>query len=194
MKPVILLVHGIGTFDKGQKSMLPLQQKLAGDGYDARIVSYGFVFLPTTNRTAVLALQNAIKPFNDAGRPVIVCGYSNGGWAAVQAAETGSKIDHLVLVSPALHKRHAFPEIVTSARVFYSRGDYVLTFARFRRWLRKKIPYISTPHGWGEMGRVGYEGTDVRVTNYKLARSVRHWWYKSATSVNKVADVIKQLK
>lgn len=194
MKPVILLVHGINATDKGRRSMRPLQQKLVAEGCDARIVYYGLVLLPTTNITAVRKLQTTIKPFNEEGRPVIVCGYSNGGWAAVQAAETGLKIDHLVLVSPTLHKRHAIPEGVKSAHVFYSRGDYVLHFARFRRWLRKKIPCISKPHGWGEMGRVGYEGNDRRVTNHTMDRSVRHWWYKDTASVTKVASVIKQLK
>jgi pimeloyl-ACP methyl ester carboxylesterase len=184
MKPVIL-VHGIRSLNKGLRTMSPLRDVLAARGRAAEIVSYGYVLIPLTNAPAMAAVMRAVK------KPAVVVGYSNGAWAAVQAAEMGEPIEHLVLVSPALNRSHAFPEGVKKVDVFYNPDDVPVRLARWWRNITRVLPWRwDNAHGWGDMGRTGYVGKDPRVTNHRLPRNVGHAWFQSPDAIAQVADAV----
>ena len=169
----------------GLRTMSPLRDVLAARGCRAEIVSYGYVLIPLTNAQATAAVMRAVK------KPAVVVGYSNGAWAAVQAAEMGEPIEHLVLVSPALHRSHAFPEGVKKVDVFYNPGDLPVRLARWWRTITQIFPWRwGNPHGWGDMGRAGYAGKDPRVTNHRLPRNVGHAWFRSPDAIAQVANAV----
>jgi hypothetical protein len=148
-------------------------------------VAYGYVLIPISNSQALNAVLEAVKP-GDA-----VVGYSNGAWACVQAAEMGAEIRHLILVSPALHKSHAFPEHIQRIDVFYDPDDTPVLLARWWRKFTRIFPWRwRKPHGWGEMGRTGYVGSDPRVHNHRLPKGTGHLWFKSADAIVRVANTV----
>ena len=185
---MVKLIHGIRSLAKGSRTMGPLQKELDARMIVSEIVTYGYILVPITNGKAVQAVLDEIKGLSS---PVLV-GYSNGAWAAVQAAETGAPVDHLVLVSPALHKGHEFPGHIRRIDVFYSGGDFPTRAAKWWRWVVNWLPWRwDAPHDWGEMGRTGYTGADPRVRNHPLPSSVGHSWYASPGAVARVADIVE---
>lgn len=185
MKTQVKLVHGIRALNKGQTTLSSLRDVLHARGCDVEIVSYGYVFVPLTNSRAINAIVEAVE---DAA---VVVGYSNGAWGAVQAAEMGEPIEHLVLVSPALHKSHAFPSHIKRIDVFYCEEDVPVRLGKMWRWVTSIMPWRwRKPHGWGEMGRTGYVGNDRRVRNHKLPNKVGHAWFNDADAVIAVANVV----
>jgi len=181
----VKLVHGIRSLNKGRATMRGLRDVLRARGRDAQIVAYGYVLVPLSNSRAINAVQEAVKPGD------VVVGYSNGAWAAVQAAEMGSQIRHLVLVSPALHKSHAFPEHIDRIDVLFDPDDTPVLLARWWRKFTRIFPWRwRKPHGWGEMGRTGYVGNDPRVHNHRLPKGTGHGWFASADAIVRVANVV----
>lgn len=194
MKPNVFLIHGIRTKDKGAASMKKLGSYLKDAFCRVQLVSYGYVLIPINNKRAVKALIKQLKQNTNPNRKNVVIGYSNGAWAAVQVAEMGYRIDHLVLISPALHKSHAIPEHVSRVDVYYSSGDRVVeagkawsTFANILPWNWK---IFGAPHEWGTMGRYGYTGNDPRIHNHKMGEDVGHFWYKDNLLVKSIASQI----
>ena len=185
----VLLVHGIRFKDKTVFDKL--LEELKRLGVDAELVDYGYVLLPITNKKAVRTLQDAVKPYWN--RRLMVLGYSNGAWTAVQGAETGLNIRQLFLVNAALNVRHEIPGQVEKADVYFSSGDVATRFARFRRQVSRILPWRwNRPHGWGSMGTVGYKGDDARVTNHEMPRDVRHTFYEDGDQVKRIAEHIAQ--
>lgn len=192
MAPVVLMVHGIASHT-GNRHFKALKSKLDAAGVESHIVNYGFILLPITNQIAVGVVQRAAHKYQQEGRPVILVGYSNGAWTSVQVSETGYDVKDLVLISPALHARHAIPEEVESTHVYYSKGDVAVRFAKFRRIIRQILCFWQEPHGWGEMGRTGYQGKDGRVTNHQMDRKVGHQWFMFDEVVEEIADLVTNL-
>lgn len=189
----LYLVHGIRAADKGTKSMGGLRRKLMEKFSFVKQVSYGYVLIPITNKKAVRAIINSIENVDNHDE-VIVVAYSNGCWAAVQAAEMGYKIDHLVLISPALHKSHAIPEHVKRVDVYYCPGDNIVELGGIYRRLINLLPWnwsiFGDPHDWGAMGKYGYVGNDLRIHNWKMPRDTSHFWYKYKYIVNGISSQI----
>jgi hypothetical protein len=183
---VIRLAHGIRELVPGAH-MRPLLSALLTQGLPAALIVYGYVLIPVTNRRAVRTIINATQP-GDA-----LVGYSNGAWAAVQAAELGAPARALHLVSPALHARHAFPEHLERVYVYHSSGDRAVRLGRAWRRLTRFLPWRwATPHGWGAMGRTGYRGADPRVINVDLGRDVGHSWFNHEAAVQQIARHIHE--
>ena len=186
----IKLVHGIRSLNKGKKTMSGLRDVLRARGHrTVQIVAYGYVLVPLTNSRAINAVMESVEPGD------VVVGYSNGAWAAVQAAEMGLRIRHLVLVSPALHKSHAFPENVDRIDVLYDPDDTPTRIAKWWRKLTGIFPWRwRNPHGWGEMGRTGYVGNDSRVFNTRLPKGTGHGWFADADAIVRVANAVEVKK
>lgn len=183
---VVKLVHGIRALNKGLGTMRGLRDVLRARGREAKIVEYGYVLVPVTNRKAVSAVMAGVEP----GDTVVA--YSNGAWASVQAAELGKQMTHLVLVSPALHKGHAFPDHIHRIDVFYDPDDVPTRLAKWWRKFTGIFPWRwGSPHGWGEMGRTGYSGTDPRVRNHRLPKNTGHTWFRSADATIQIANAVQ---
>lgn len=82
-------------------------------------------------------------------------GHSNGCAILVEATKRTDKIKTLILINPALDADTIFPESVERVLVYHNKTDDVVTMSKWLPW-----------HVWGEMGRVGYRGNDIRVTNF----------------------------
>lgn len=184
---MVKLIHGILAREGGRASMGALKKALSRMGIESEIVHYGFIFIPVTNAWAVRAVLKALE---DDPQPTIVA-YSNAGWASVQAAELGANIQHLIVVSPALHTGHEFPGNIETIDVFYSPDDDVVLGGRLWRWITSILPWRwANPHGWGTMGRSGYLGEDPRVRNHRLPSGVGHFWFTDAQAVEQVAQCV----
>lgn len=198
----IFLIHGIRAKDIFHTNMDVIKDMLGLKKIKSKIIYYGYVLLPTSNRKAVKETTKVLRDYkqrheNEGTSDIdnIVVGYSNGAWTAVQVAENGCDIDRLVLISPALHQSHAFPEKIKSIDVFYCEEDYVLWLAKLRRLFRYLLPWLwDEPIGWGEMGRVGYVGDDPRVTNHRMPDETKHKFYKDKNVIEKIVDVITRRK
>src|SRR5690554_4102015 len=153
-KQHIFLVHGIRAKDKGAASMGRLAKKLSLWFDSVHKISYGYVLIPINNKKAVQSIVERIQPYEKDDRELVLVGYSNGAWAALQAAELGHKVDHLILISPALHRSHAIPEQVKRVDVFYSTGDNIVQLGRVYRMTINLFPWNwkifgGQPHNWG---------------------------------------------
>lgn len=173
--------------------MLPLLQSLKEKGIKAKIVSYGYVLIPITNKHAVKQTKKAIDKLPKDTRLTLV-GYSNGGWTAVQIAEMGYHVDHLVLISPALYAYHEIPKHVKTVDVFHCNEDMVLTLAKWYRVVNRLLPWRwFNKHEWGEAGRVGLLQDDDRITNHEIT-GTSHFFYEHPDVVDTIAKRIKQVE
>lgn len=193
----VRLIHGIRTLDGGRKTfgkLVELLDELLKKS-DVSMVSYGYVLIPITNKIAVSSLLNSLDPLQDKPYPITVVAYSNGCWTAVQALELGYRIDHLVLISPALHKNRAFPEKhLKRVDVYYSPNDRAVLAGKFYRIVNSLLPWrwFKPHHGWGAMGRFGYGGKDERVHNHNMG-NVGHTWYRTESAALMIANDIDKL-
>lgn len=85
-----------------------------------------------------------------------VVGHSNAA-VVIQRASTkhGAMFKQAVLISPALDNEAVFGPNLERVIVLYSKYDLAVQFAQW-------IPF----HPYGNMGAVGYKGTDRRVESY----------------------------
>ena len=184
---MIYLIHGIRAKDKGISSMRGLESRINLRGWKTRLVSYGYVLIPITNKRAV---EKTIEAIKQDGEPIILVGYSNGGHTAVQVAELGYNVDRLILISPALHAYHEIPRHVKKIDVFYSDEDMILTLAKWYRWVNRLLPWRwFNRHDWGEAGRIGLQQDDPRITNHDMG-STGHFFYNYDEVMDMIVDII----
>lgn len=190
----VKMVHGIRTRDGGKKTFGILQKMLQIllENSKVSLVNYGYILIPITNDRAKRAI---IKSLEDASNshPITIVSYSNGCWATVLAMEDGQHADHLVLINPALRKDYVFPEHIKRVDVYYSPNDFATRLSKMYSTFVNLFPWReSSPHGWGEMGRVGYVGDDVRVHNHNMGR-VSHFFYNHWDVAKEIARDIDKL-
>lgn len=179
------LVHGIREF-KGGAHMAPLQRELGSMGVEASDVVYGPVWIPITNQCATNAVMDSVRDGDD------VVAYSNGAWAVHQALELGLRVRNLYLISPALNVAAAFPN-VEAVRVYASSGDDAVLVGKLWRLATRILPWRwLNPHGWGAMGRYGYQGASPRVTTHMMPDHVGHGWNKHPEIVRFLAREIAE--
>lgn len=180
-----MLAHGIRQI-KARTQMAPLADALECRGINTHFADYGYVLMPTTNQRAVQAIHNAARDGED------VAAYSNGAWAAVQAAYQGLRIRHLYLISPALNVSTKFPANIERITVFYSPHDTVTPMGKAWRQLTRVLPWRwKNPHGWGEMGTRGPDSDDPRISAVSLPMDVDHGTVAHQATVDFIADRIE---
>lgn len=186
-----VLIHGIRKKTLSPPHMEGLRRALTSLGASVRSVHYGYILIPISNKRSVRKALEAIQPYIDNNDEIVLIGYSNGAWTAVQIAELGYKIDRLVLISPALHSSHAFPEQVKYIDVFWCPTDKPTRWAKIWRGVTRFIPlYWRQPHGWGAMGANGYLGKDERVRNHRMPDYVGHSFFLYPEVIDKVVHEI----
>lgn len=149
----IYFVHGFNeTGSKWQDAVAQLP--------DAVNFRYGWRFLVTVwiaSKVAAQSLASVARPGD------IAVGYSNGCNVVNKAAHYGAKFAHVVYFAPALDRDTKLARQVESATVFHTPNDSVVRVAKF-------IPFAP----WGDMGRVGYQGSDSRYRNVSCPQVAGH--------------------
>lgn len=181
----VVLAHGIRQINS-RSQMTPLANALECRGINTHFCDYGYVLIPTTNEQAVQAIRNAVRDGDD------LAAYSNGAWAAVQAAHQGLQIRHLYLISPALNVDTVFPPSIERITVFYSPGDKATSLGKLWRQLTRILPWRwRNPHGWGEMGAKGPRTTDPRSKAIQISDDAEHASVSHPATVELMADHIE---
>jgi len=85
-------------------------------------------------------------------------GHSNGCALLSRAAHRSAHIKRLILINPALDNDKVFPPYLERIDVFHNLYDFVVAGSRLLMF-----------HEWGDMGRVGYKGSDKRVHNHETS-------------------------
>ena len=174
----VRMVHGIRTMDGGKKTFKKLKLLLSNllDNSEIDLVDYGYVLIPISNNKAANAVIKSLEDI-PSKCPTTIVAYSNGCWASVQAAERGFHVDHLILINPALNKKHEFPGDILRVDVYYSPTDNVTRLGKWYSKIVNILPWRWTEkHDWGEMGKTGYIGNDPRVHNHNMG-DVSHFFY-----------------
>lgn len=181
----VVMAHGIRQV-RAKSQMQPLADALDARSINTHFADYGYVLIPTTNSRAVRAIHNAVRHGDD------LAAFSNGAWAAIQAAEQGLMIRHLYLISPALDKRTVFPQNIDKITVFFTPTDRATVLGKAWRKSTRLLPWRwRNPHGWGEMGTTGPKTLDSRVKIVRLPDESRHSWHKHDSAIELIADRIE---
>lgn len=148
---VCWILHGFNIHDGGKKTtdkLIPIVEEL---GYTPIQFDYGWLGLLGarffSNNLASL-LASITKPGD------IAIGHSNGCNIIHQATLKKASFHRVLFISPALGNSMELGPEVSQCTILHTRRDWVVQLAKF-------LPF----HPWGNMGRVGYRGTDPRHKN-----------------------------
>ena len=145
-----ILCHGFNVRDAGKETIDKLLPHMQID--EVQQADYGYFNLFGVrwfNKSIATTLAGM------SNRHSIGIGHSNGCAILVEAARHTNNIEHLILINPALDNDTSFPNSVKKIDVFYNQTDKVVTISKWMPW-----------HVWGDMGRVGFKGSDSRVRNH----------------------------
>ena len=153
-----IFVHGFNSQDGGNDPrIVNLRNQFASRDKVLVPFHYGKLSIFAV-RVANLNLACALATFVTAiaNEPVTLVGHSNGCaliHRALQLLPLGI-VQRVVYLSPALDRNTEPPAGPDRVEVWHTERDGALWWARFLAW-----------HEWGTMGRHGYTGTSLRVTN-----------------------------
>ena len=158
---IVHLLHGIHTSRPSVvQSLIPFIHEI---GLVVRYPDYGFELALETRRVNP-AIVGAMLPYIEEGD--VIVGHSNGCALAHDLVVAGAPVAGLVLINGALDERVVFPPIYPSwAHVYFNEGDTITEIAE----IADRLGLVDTH--WGEMGHIGYRGTDARVTNFDCAHT-----------------------
>lgn len=168
MKTVVL-VHGWNVRDGGAKTVDTLESYLVKNGWtvDKDSADYGFIFWRMLSFLGrwfkTKGIVKRLVPAMEKADLIIT--HSNGANFANRALKL-LEIKHIntkivVHISPALNKCTKIPPAVKAQLVLHTRWDSAVNLAKW-------IPFSR----WGNMGAVGYAGTDQRNTNIDRTNKV----------------------
>lgn len=176
--PLIVLVHGIltgaGDIDG---SIGRLGSLFTGAGFSvAPPYHYGCQGLIDVRGSrdevahGLLSMLRTAAQWHDG--EIIPVGHSRGCLAICDAADRQDPKARLfkraVYISPALDRKRKRPDSLDSIDVCHTRNDDTVWWAR-----------LLALHPFGDMGRAGYAGKDVRVSNLDATAAVdghSGWW------------------
>lgn len=191
---IVLLVHGFNVEDP-ERTIGGLGKHLRDRGHEVHKFCYGhagFMDVRFANENIAHALVSQVRSMRRlaGGVEVVPVGHSNGCALIQRAAALQEEplFTRVVYLSPALNNKAELPPLVTKCTVMHNTGDRVVS-------LGSLIPF----HSWGNMGRVGYRGIDVRYDNVDCSGDVSGHsdWFKPEKlgyTVGKVDEVLSVLK
>ena len=163
---IAILIHGFNV-SKPELTVGKLRPFLEYHGYKVVMFRYGHTNLlqvrfrnkPIAKKLAVLVAQHKLL-----GRDVHVFCHSNGG-TITRLATTKFKaaIDAAICINPALKRDLSPAPSAKFVHVYYNDNDKAVKLGKWLRWL---TPFARAARPWGEMGRHGYNGKDLNVTNF----------------------------
>ena len=151
MKTVVL-VHGFNVKDGGEDTIDMMKDFLVPD-FNVVEADYGHLGLFGV-RMCGKNIARMIASMTPSG--AVGIGHSNGCMELVRAVEFGAPFKHLILINPALDKDYEFPESLERIDILHNVDDNVVRVSKF-----------LIGHRWGGMGRVGYQGSDIRAFNHE---------------------------
>lgn len=91
-----------------------------------------------------------VEALREAGRPLVVAGFSFGGYVAAQAASRlpgAARAERLILVAPSTQK-HSLPQVPDDTLVVHGEADDVVPLAATLAWARgQSLPVVVVPGG-----------------------------------------------
>ena len=168
-------VHGWYEQDKGKGSVGSLAPAFEESGLNYRLIGHEWPRLPVRallkqrkrTREVAAKLASQLKDHDS------VIGFSNGNPVIRHAIEqSGVLIRTWVAIAPALPRSVEIPLNVQRVIVLHSDGDWAVSAGRGWAWINPAHWVLG--HDWGDMGRVGYTGSDNRVDNWPSRRGVSH--------------------
>ena len=162
-----LLVHGFNVRDDGVGTIGRLQPYLTARGWDSIIFKMGWMDLLQVyiqNRRHAKRLAEAAVNARKLGHEVIAIGHSNGCAVIHLATERyNAPFSRIVYLNPALDNDKVPGPQVERCDVWYSPSDLTVKLAT---WLPAS--------DWGNMGSVGYCGSDPRMHNHNKEKMAVH--------------------
>lgn len=150
----LVLVHGFKVDDGGVKTVDTLIPFLPEhEIFQADYGWLGFFGVRVYSDTIARVIAG-MAPEGSIG-----IGHSHGAAELIKACKFGAKFSQLILINPALDNDLEMPVGPDRIDVLHNSKDDVVIKAKYR-------PF----HLWGDMGRVGYKGTDKRVHNHETRR------------------------
>lgn len=125
-------------------------------GLEVTYVDYGFVLGLETKLSNPLVWRT-MHPFIEDGD--ILIGHSNGAAISYDLMNAGAKVKGCVFINGALDPRITRAVGVEFIDVYYNPGDTITEVAQLAAQLGWTDPV------WGQMGHVGYWGTDKAITS-----------------------------
>jgi hypothetical protein len=129
---------------------------LVQSGFSVTYVDYGFI-LGLQTRLANPLVWRTMLPFIETGS--ILIGHSNGAAICYDLINAGAKVQGCVFINGALDPRITRPVGVEWIDVYYNPGDEITEVAQLAEQLQLTDPV------WGQMGHVGYWGSDSAITS-----------------------------
>lgn len=175
MGAIVVLVHGFNV-DDPELTVGGLGKDLRDRGHEVHKFCYGhagFLDVRVANPNLAHALLSQIRSIKRLvpACDIIPVGHSNGCALIHKAAELQQEclFNRCVYISPALDRKAELPPLVSRCDVLFNGGDSVVSWSRW-------MPF----HQWGDMGRTGYRGIDVRYNNHDCSDFVdgHSDWFK----------------
>jgi len=150
----VVLCHGFNVSDGGKDTTDSLRGLTEACGYTVLEADYGEfgLFAVRCFSDNIATVIAGMTPEDSIG-----VGHSNGCNILLQAAAKGASFTKLILINPALDNDFAVPSSVDEVIVIHNKADNVVQLSKF-------IPF----HKWGNAGKVGYKGADIRVRNIEI--------------------------
>lgn len=147
---MIYLIHGFNVANRGLETTDRLKEYIPG----AVDLDYGW-----TGRVGVRVCNDKLAQIiaKMAEPNSIAIGHSNGCDIIHRATHHGAKFEKVIYLNPALDNDLTPGDYVKWCHVWHSPSDGAV-------WLAKWIPFSS----WGDMGKVGYQGSDPRMINHNI--------------------------
>lgn len=173
-KSTTVLVHGYNVEDGGKKTVQTMARHF-------KSISQGVVFnwdYGHFNLMNVLfknkKVAKRIKEYVNriaTGKSHYGVGHSNGCAILVESARQGARFDKLLLINPALKADTVFPDNIGKILVVHTNNDTPTNVAS----ILDRVPLLCLliPNAWGAMGKIGYTGTDKRVTNFNMTSELK---------------------
>jgi hypothetical protein len=180
-KPVAILIHGYEISKDLDRSTDMFKPYLEEKGYLVDFLDYRYIGklgLRRDNLRLADELKDLIRGYRVLGHKVCIVGHSNGCTIAHLSSMTATKLESAnfhVYFNPALREDLAPGKHVDACLVYHSIYDVPV---KLSKWLSAIVPqswFNSRP--WGEMGRIGYTGSDNRVHNVDL-----NWLWAAVTA------------
>ncbi|RLB66444.1 MAG: hypothetical protein DRH08_06160 [Deltaproteobacteria bacterium] len=148
----VITVHGFNVRDGGESTIGKIEPALS-ERHDVCDFDYGWIGLLGVKLFGKRIARNLSKQVTVGS---VGIGHSNGCMELIRACEYGAPFNHLILINPALDNDINIPINVSRVDVLHNIDDDVVTMAKW-------YPFSY----WGDMGRVGYTGSDTRVHNHE---------------------------
>jgi hypothetical protein len=150
----VWLIHGFHATHGGKHTvdkLKPYTQQASSDILDYDYGWRGLIGVRLNND------ETAKKIAEESRSGDIAIGYSNGAAILHAASRLGANLSGLVYINPALDNDKVPGAGVEWCHVWHSPTDMAA-------WWASWLPC----HEWGDMGRVGFQGDDSRVSNLNI--------------------------